>query len=97
MPKVLLELLRPHPRTRPRGLSLESVQRVPPEGGQVALERPAHNLLVVAKESKHYSAAVEGLPHQHLWCLDVEARACHWLSTQVHRHCSQDSHRWVAH
>jgi len=63
----------------PIGLSLEPVQRASLEGGQVTLERPAHNLLMVEKESKNYSVAVEGLPLQDLWCLDTEARACHWL------------------
>jgi len=48
--RLLLELSRPHPRTRPRGLSSESVQRAPPEGRQVALERPADNLVMVAKK-----------------------------------------------
>jgi len=62
----------------------------------VALERPADNLVMVAKERKPYSAAVEGLPRQDLCCLDVDARACHWLSPQVQRQCSQDGHRWVA-
>jgi len=66
-------------------------------GRQVALESPAHNLVMVAKESKHYSVAVEGLPCQDLWCLDVQARACHWLSSQIQRHCNQDDQRWVAH
>ena len=93
---LLLELLRVHPQTRPRGLSLESAQRTTPEGRQVAVERPADNLVMVSKESKPYSAAVEGLSRQDLWCLDVEARACHWLSPQVQCQCSQDSHRWVA-
>jgi len=49
-----LELSRPHSRTRPRGLSPESVQRAPPEGSQVALERPADNLVMVAKNLVHY-------------------------------------------
>jgi len=61
----------------------------------VALERSVDNLVMVAKESKLYSAAVEGLSNQDLWCLDVEARACHWLSLQVQCECSQDGHRWV--
>jgi len=67
--RLLLELSRPHLQTRPRGLSLESVQRAPREGGQVVLERPAHKLLKVAKKSKHHSAAVEGLPRQDLCVL----------------------------
>ena len=48
--------------TRSRGLSLESVQSAPPDDRQVGLERPAHNLLMVAEESKRYPAALEGLP-----------------------------------
>ena len=95
--RLLLELSRPRPQIRPRRLSLESVQRAPQEGGQVALESLAHNLLMVVKESKYYSAVVDVLLHQDLWCLDVYSRACHWLSPQVHYHCSQDGHRWVAH
>jgi len=60
MSDLMLRVSRPHPRTRSRGLSPESVQSAPPDDSQVALERPAHNLLMVAEESQCYPAAVEG-------------------------------------
>ena len=78
--------------TTPANKAKRSVTWVKSEGAtcgrQVALESPAHNLLMVAKESKHFPDAVEGLPRQDLWCLDVEARVRHWLSPHVQRYCS---------
>ena len=62
--KLLLELSRPRPRARPRGLSLESAQWAPPLDGQVTVERPEHKVRIVTKENKYYSTAVEGLPRQ---------------------------------
>jgi len=53
-------------------MSLESFQRVSQEGGPVALKSLTHNLMIMVKESKDYSVAVDGLPRQDLWCLDVE-------------------------
>jgi len=56
-------------------------------GRHMALERPADKLVMVAKESKHYSAAVEDLPRQDLRCPDVGA-----LIRDLHRctQCSQE-------
>jgi len=64
--RLLLELSRPHPRAKPRGLSLESGQQAPPLGGQMTVEGPQHKVLMVTKENKYYAAAVEGLHFQRL-------------------------------
>ena len=58
MLRLQLELSRPHPRTKTRGLSLRSVQRVTPEDRQMVLERTGHKLMET-KESKQYSTVVE--------------------------------------
>ena len=56
--KLLLQLLRPHPRARSRGQSIESAQQAPPLGGQVPVESHEHKVQMVTKESKYYLAAV---------------------------------------
>ena len=61
-------------------ISVHSLCLPKTEERQVPLERPGDNLVMVTKEINPYSA---GLRFQDLCCLDVDARACHWLSPQV--------------